>query len=109
MAEQRADQSVDEPADADAEAARLLGLGAKLKEFLRDFNLTGAASPAEVPPAGFGRYRVVRLIGEGGMGSVYEAEQVNPHRRVALKVIKPGMDTRQVIARFEAEREALAR
>src|SRR4029077_20231648 len=48
-------------------------------------------------------------IGEGGMGVVYVAEQSHPVRRkVALKVIKPGMDTRQVIARFEAERQALA-
>ena len=48
-------------------------------------------------------------IGEGGMGVVYVAEQSQPVRRkVALKVIKPGMDTRQVVARFEAERQALA-
>jgi serine/threonine-protein kinase len=48
-------------------------------------------------------------IGEGGMGVVYVAEQTKPVRRkVALKIIKPGMDTKQVIARFEAERQALA-
>ncbi|HZN65835.1 MAG TPA: serine/threonine-protein kinase, partial [Tepidisphaeraceae bacterium] len=97
-------------ADPDAEAARLLGLGPKLRELLQDFDPTGGAPAAEeLPPGGFGRYRVIRLIGEGGMGSVFEAEQVNPRRRVALKVIKPGMDTKQVIARFEAEREALGR
>jgi len=49
------------------------------------------------------------LIGEGGMGLVYLAEQKEPvKRRVALKIIKPGMDTKQVIARFEAERQTLA-
>ena len=62
-------------------------------------------------PAGtrIGPYRLVRQIGEGGMGVVYHAQQVQPIRRdVALKIIKPGMDTKQVIARFEAERQALA-
>ena len=56
-----------------------------------------------------GRYRLMEQLGEGGMGVVYVAEQVEPIRRkVALKVIKPGMDSKQVIARFEAERQALA-
>src|SRR4051812_6197379 len=56
-----------------------------------------------------GRYRLLERIGEGGFGVVYLAEQDQPVRRkVALKVVKPGMDTRQVIARFEAERQALA-
>ncbi|HSM61036.1 MAG TPA: serine/threonine-protein kinase [Longimicrobiales bacterium] len=56
-----------------------------------------------------GPYRILRVIGEGGMGVVYEAEQCAPvRRRVALKVIKLGMDTAQVVARFEAERQALA-
>jgi serine/threonine protein kinase len=56
-----------------------------------------------------GRYRLLEQIGEGGFGVVFMAEQQHPvRRRVALKVIKPGMDTRQVIARFEAERQALA-
>ncbi len=56
-----------------------------------------------------GRYKLLQQIGEGGCGVVYMAEQQEPvHRRVALKVIKLGMDTRQVIARFEAERQALA-
>ena len=56
-----------------------------------------------------GPYKLLEQIGEGGMGVVYVAEQMQPvRRRVALKVIKPGMDTRQVIARFEAERQALA-
>jgi serine/threonine protein kinase len=56
-----------------------------------------------------GRYKLLQQIGEGGMGLVYMAEQDQPVRRsVALKVIKLGMDTRQVVARFEAERQALA-
>src|SRR5688572_12738867 len=56
-----------------------------------------------------GPYTLIRLIGEGGFGSVYLAQQHHPVRRtVALKIIKLGMDTKQVIARFEAERQALA-
>ncbi len=56
-----------------------------------------------------GPYKLLELIGEGGMGLVYMAEQEQPvHRLVALKIVKPGMDSRQVIARFEAERQALA-
>ena len=56
-----------------------------------------------------GPYKLLQQIGEGGMGTVFMAEQTQPvQRKVALKVIKPGMDSRQVIARFEAERQALA-
>jgi hypothetical protein len=56
-----------------------------------------------------GPYKLMEQIGEGGMGVVYVAQQVKPVRRkVALKIIKPGMDTKQVITRFEAERQALA-
>ena len=56
-----------------------------------------------------GRYKLLEKIGEGGVGVVYMAEQSEPiRRRVALKVIKLGMDTKQVVARFEAERQALA-
>jgi serine/threonine protein kinase len=67
------------------------------------------AAPMEGPGSRIGRYKLLQLIGEGGFGSVYMAEQEHPvKRRVALKIIKPGMDTKQVIARFEAERQALA-
>src|SRR5262245_39590450 len=63
----------------------------------------------ERPGTVIGPYRLMEQIGEGGMGLVFVAEQQQPVRRkVALKVIKPGMDSRQVIARFEAERQALA-
>ncbi len=72
--------------------------------------LDGAAiKPAEKAGDRIGRYKLLQQIGEGGCGVVYMAEQEEPvHRRVALKVIKVGMDTKNVIARFEAERQALA-
>src|ERR1051325_9152599 len=69
----------------------------------------GSPAPAEKPGERIGRYRLIQEIGHGGCGVVYMAEQEEPVRRkVALKVIKLGMDTRQVVARFEAERQALA-
>lgn len=59
--------------------------------------------------ARIGSYRIIERIGEGAFGDVYEAEQESPiRRRVALKTLKPGMDTRAVLARFRAERQALA-
>jgi WD40 repeat protein/serine/threonine protein kinase len=75
-----------------------------------------ASAPTEVfvpvseqPGSKVGAYKLMELIGEGGFGLVYVAEQTQPVRRkVALKLIKPGMDSKQVIARFEAERQALA-
>jgi serine/threonine protein kinase len=64
---------------------------------------------AEGPGSRIGPYTIVRKLGEGGMGIVFLAEQERPVRRkVALKVIKPGMDTEQIVSRFEAERQALA-
>jgi len=67
------------------------------------------SSPDSAVPERIGPYRILSRIGEGGMGVVYQAEQEAPvHRRVALKVIKPGMDSKAVLARFEAERQALA-
>jgi len=63
----------------------------------------------EGPGTAIGRYKLLQQIGEGGMGVVYMAEQEEPvRRRVALKIIKLGMDTKSVVARFEAERQALA-
>jgi eukaryotic-like serine/threonine-protein kinase len=68
-----------------------------------------ALQPEEQPGERIGRYKLLQKIGEGGCGVVYMAEQEEPvRRRVALKIIKLGMDTRQVVARFEAERQALA-
>ncbi|MBI1850286.1 MAG: tetratricopeptide repeat protein [Planctomycetes bacterium] len=77
----------------------------------RDVPALRTADPAssEQPGAQIGRYKLLEQIGEGGMGTIWMAEQREPvKRRVALKVIKLGMDTKQVIARFEAERQALA-
>ncbi len=72
--------------------------------------LTAAYRPlTEGPGTVIGPYKLLQQIGEGGMGVVYMAEQQEPVRRkVALKIIKPGMDSQQVIARFEAERQALS-
>src|SRR4051812_30295132 len=72
--------------------------------------LTAVTSPPEERPAEMiGRYKLLEKIGEGGFGEVWMAEQREPvKRRVALKIIKPGMDSRQIVARFEAERQALA-
>ncbi len=67
------------------------------------------AQVVEGPGSLIGPYKLIQKLGEGGMGVVYMAEQEKPvRRRVALKIIKPGMDTVQVVARFEAERQALA-
>jgi len=80
--------------------------------FMEHSNIGAAmevSPPAERVGATIGRYRLLERIGEGGFGVVFMAEQQSPVRRkVALKVIKPGIDTRQVIARFDAERQALA-
>ena len=103
QAHERAGGFLDEPAFAAEQ-----GLSSTLDE-------NGRGSPAvlaavsEAPGDRIGRYKLLEKIGEGGCGVVYMAEQAEPvRRRVALKVIKLGMDTRQVIARFEAERQALA-
>jgi hypothetical protein len=102
---------------------RLLEAHPRVGDFLAsspDVEATAEHPPA--PPAGvtrlatlegpgttIGPYKLLQQIGEGGMGVVFMAEQEKPVRRkVALKVIKPGMDTAQVVARFEAERQALA-
>ena len=64
----------------------------------------GAAQPEHIGP-----YKIIRLLGRGGMGAVYQAEQFEPfHRTVALKVIRLGLDSEEILARFEAERQALA-
>jgi non-specific serine/threonine protein kinase/serine/threonine-protein kinase len=73
-----------------------------------DIELELASSPPPAPVR-IGHFRLIRPLGEGGMGEVWEAEQTSPVRRLAaVKLIKWGMDTREVLARFEAERQALA-
>jgi eukaryotic-like serine/threonine-protein kinase len=74
-----------------------------------DSEATREPDPSKQPRRQIGAYRLLQRLGEGGMGDVWLAEQTTPVRRqVALKVIKAGMDTAQVVARFEAERQALA-
>ncbi len=69
----------------------------------------GGGGRTPQPGERIGQYKLLRAVGEGGMGLVFEAEQEQPiHRKVAFKVIKPGMDSKQVLARFDTEKEALA-
>jgi WD40 repeat protein/serine/threonine protein kinase len=96
----------------------LLAASAKVGSFLNrpaaqalgeDEGTVASDPSAEGPGSVIGPYKLLQQIGEGGMGVVYMAEQTEPvRRRVALKVVKPGMDSGQVVARFEAERQALA-
>jgi serine/threonine protein kinase/Flp pilus assembly protein TadD len=120
----------DDPRERDAHILRACGgderLRARVEALLRrhqsddvlaldrvpavDLSITAdLPAAAEHPGTVIGPYKLLEQVGEGGMGIVFMAEQTQPIRRkVALKIIKPGMDTRQVIARFEAERQALA-
>ncbi len=95
---------------------RLLDADARTGKFMHDTD-GPAATPAraasdgilEKPGDRIGHFKLLQVIGEGGMGTVFMADQLEPvERRVALKVLKPGLDTGEVIARFEAERQALA-
>ena len=80
-----------------------------VREAIKTTLLEPADTPDQAIGQKIGRYKILERLGEGGYGVVYVAEQTEPvHRRVALKVIKLGMDTCEVIARFEAERQALA-
>src|SRR5882672_1125091 len=74
-----------------------------------DTSSTGKATGDSTIPASIGRYRILKVIGEGGMGVVYEAEQDQPRRTVALKIIKSGMATPELLRRFEQESQALGR
>src|SRR5262249_1216232 len=70
---------------------------------------SAAARVSERPGTSVGPYKLLEQLGEGGFGVVFLAEQQQPiHRKVALKILKPGMDSKQILARFEAERQALA-
>jgi eukaryotic-like serine/threonine-protein kinase len=109
---------LDDACQADAElrkrVERLLDVHERQESFILDSPPAGFAATVDQPineRAGtvIGPYKLLEQIGEGGFGVVYMAEQQRPVRRkVALKVLKPGMDTRQILARFEAERQALA-
>jgi serine/threonine protein kinase len=113
------DAACGEDAALRREVEELLNHHGELGGFLEAPPGTSAFEPDPAPAGGgaapqgvgtvIGPYKLVQEIGEGGMGTVYLAQQTEPVKRlVALKVIKPGMDSRQVIARFEAERQALA-
>lgn len=100
---------------ADVQLANQLEAGevAKMWEKIAGGRLSSTAAaeidPGEHLPDDIGPYHLVELVGRGGMGDVWVAEQKSPvRRRVALKLIKAGMDTREVVARFESERQALA-
>ncbi|MHC5023448.1 MAG: tetratricopeptide repeat protein [Planctomycetota bacterium] len=100
---------VDALLKADAEAGDFLRTTDGAPQSSASGAPTLAVAPREQPGEVIGRYKLLQQIGEGGFGVVYMAEQERPVRRkVALKIIKLGMDTNQVIARFEAERQALA-
>src|SRR6516225_2766180 len=109
---------LDEACGADADlrrrVERLLHAQAKVGSFLQDVAAMPQCTVAqteerEITGTVIGPYKLVEPIGEGGMGTVWMAQQQEPVRRlVAVKLIKAGMDSKQVIARFEAERQALA-
>ena len=105
---------LDEACGGDAELRRqvdsLLEAAEQAGDFLENtVRSDGGGDVLERPGTVIDRYKLLQEIGRGGFGVVYMAEQVEPVRRtVALKIIKAGMDTREVIARFEAERQALA-
>jgi serine/threonine protein kinase len=112
---------IDDPAERQAYLDRIgdesAEVRARVEQLLRAYEDAGSflqvatqdEPPCERPGTVIGTYKLLQQIGEGGMGVVYMAEQQEPVRRmVALKIIKPGMDSAQVLARFEAERQALA-
>ncbi|HYW31553.1 MAG TPA: serine/threonine-protein kinase, partial [Gemmatimonas sp.] len=74
-----------------------------------DAPLISPSGPGQHMPASIGRYRLIRMLGEGGMGTVYEAEQDQPHRKVALKVIRPDFVVPALVQRFAREAEVLGR
>ena len=102
------DANCDDPV-VRAEIVELLEYDRREDGGLTDASFLAPTGLSERPGSQIGRYKLLQQIGEGGMGVVYMAEQSEPvRRRVALKIIKLGMDTKQVVARFEAERQALA-
>ncbi len=106
-------QACSDDADLRQEVERMVENHFRAGQFLERpgdaLSATTLLPMVERPGTLIGRYKLLEQIGEGGMGVVYMAEQLAPVRRkVALKIIKPGMDSRQVVGRFEAERQALA-
>jgi serine/threonine protein kinase len=112
------DQQCGDDADLRAQVESLLAASAKMGSFLNKpaaQTMPGSCDTAtqepiaECPDTVIGPYKLIEPIGEGGMGTVWMAQQTEPVKRlVAVKLIKAGMDSRQIIARFEAERQALA-
>jgi serine/threonine protein kinase/tetratricopeptide (TPR) repeat protein len=107
------DHPVETSIDATTEQpAKPLGPGSDAPTVAQPEDMASVRAPAASASIGAliaGRYRLRQEIGEGGMGTVYLADQIQPvKRQVALKLIKPGMDSRQILARFEGERQALA-
>jgi serine/threonine protein kinase len=82
---------------------------AELLALLEEAARAGGIPDDALHPRQIGPYRIVSVLGEGGMGTVYLAEEQHPiKRRVALKIVRHGLDTREILARFERERQALA-
>src|SRR5262245_2001963 len=89
--------------------AHVAGEGPLDRGPLRDEQTAADEKAAEAPGTVIGSYKLLEPIGEGGMGTVWMTQQTEPVKRlVAVKLIKPGMDSKQVLARFDAERQALA-
>jgi serine/threonine protein kinase len=109
---QALDRACGSRAQLQSEVESLLAAHDAAGQFLADPTLDHVAAYSEPPEqagATIGRYKLLERIGQGGFGDVFMAQQFEPvKRRVALKIIKLGMDTKQVVARFEAERQALA-
>ena len=101
------------PTDVANEVRSLLASASQCGDFLEPSVEAEAKTqlfePSPRMPSRIGKYRLLQQIGEGGFGTVYMAEQKEPiDRKVAIKLVKPGMDSKQVLARFHAERQALA-
>jgi serine/threonine protein kinase/tetratricopeptide (TPR) repeat protein len=103
------DQACEEQADVRAEVERLLKVESDAPQAIPTEHGTKELAEALAPLKQVGPYKIIRTIGKGGMGEVFLAEQEHPVRRqVALKIVRLGMDSRQIVNRFMSERQALA-